>query len=80
MKFITPQVFSFHVYIKITHNQIFSYFSITLLRDIVNSSKNTERLLDSGGLYIPKHIHFLLITINSEHKHSLHLGSESLNV
>ena len=57
----------------------FSYFSIALLRDIFSSSKNIVRLLDSGGLYILKHIHFLSVNLSSQHKHSVYLVSHSLN-
>ena len=48
----------------------FSYCSIALLEAIVSSSEKIKRLLDSGGQYVRKHIHFFLVKVSSENRHS----------
>ena len=70
-----PKLLLFPSILKSPISKRFLYFSIALLRDIVSFSKNIERLLDSGGLYILKHIYSLLVKVSSEHKHSLCLSS-----
>ena len=74
---IIPSAFVFHVLIKIIHNQENFLFQYCLLRDIISFSKTIDKLVDSGGLYILKYFHSLLVKVSSEHKHSLYLGLHS---
>ena len=45
-----PKLLLFMYMLKLPIIKRFSYLSVVLLRDIASSSKNVERLLDSGGL------------------------------